>query len=61
VATALVRIEADARCQDGTYGDVWLTADPKVNELLAANPLALLIGMLLDQQVAMERRSPGRR
>ncbi len=30
------------------------TADPKANELLAAEPLAVLIGMLLDQQVTME-------
>lgn len=31
-----------------------LTGDDNADELLAANPLALLIGMLLDQQVAME-------
>jgi uncharacterized HhH-GPD family protein len=30
------------------------TPDPSANELLAANPLALLLGMLLDQQVTME-------
>jgi uncharacterized HhH-GPD family protein len=30
------------------------TPDPEANELLAANPLALLLGMLLDQQVTME-------
>ena len=36
------------------------TEDEAANELLAANPLALLIGMLLDQQFPMERafRSP---
>lgn len=31
-----------------------LTDDPVADELLTSNPLALLIGMLLDQQVAME-------
>jgi len=37
-----------------------LTGDPAADELLGSDPLALLIGMLLDQQVAMERafRSP---
>jgi uncharacterized HhH-GPD family protein len=32
-----------------------LPIDPDANALLARNPLALLIGMLLDQQVPMER------
>jgi uncharacterized HhH-GPD family protein len=31
-----------------------LTGDPAADELLAGDPLALLTGMLLDQQVAME-------
>jgi uncharacterized HhH-GPD family protein len=31
-----------------------LTGDPAADELLATDPLALLVGMLLDQQVAME-------
>ena len=30
------------------------TADPEVNRLLADEPLAALLGMLLDQQVTME-------
>jgi uncharacterized HhH-GPD family protein len=30
------------------------TADPEANRLLAQEPLALLLGMLLDQQVTME-------
>lgn len=36
------------------------TEDEEANRLLAANPLALLLGMLLDQQFPMERafRSP---
>ena len=33
---------------------IHLTDDPAADELLSENPLALLIGMLLDQQVAME-------
>ncbi len=37
-----------------------LTGDPEADQLLETDPLALLIGMLLDQQVPMERafRSP---
>ena len=31
------------------------TGNPAADELLASDPLALLIGMLLDQQVPMER------
>jgi uncharacterized HhH-GPD family protein len=38
---------------------MWLTADPKANELLASDPLALLVGMLLDQQVPMEKAFAG--
>ncbi|MBA9004385.1 MULTISPECIES: HhH-GPD-type base excision DNA repair protein [Thermomonospora] len=32
-----------------------LPIDPRANELLGRDPLALLIGMLLDQQVPLER------
>lgn len=32
-----------------------LSGDPKADDLLATDPLALLIGMLLDQQVPMEK------
>jgi uncharacterized HhH-GPD family protein len=32
----------------------YITGDPEADGLLAADPLALLIGMLLDQQVPME-------
>ncbi len=31
-----------------------ITGDPEADELLASDPLALVIGMLLDQQVPME-------
>jgi uncharacterized HhH-GPD family protein len=34
---------------------LYFTEDEDANRLLAANPLALLIGMLLDQQFPMER------
>lgn len=36
-----------------------ITDDPAADELLSSNPLALLIGMLLDQQVAMETAFAG--
>ncbi|MBM9464966.1 Fe-S cluster assembly protein HesB [Aeromicrobium sp. YIM 150415] len=36
-----------------------ITDDPAADELLTENPLALLIGMLLDQQVAMETAFAG--
>ena len=32
-----------------------MPVDPAANELLTNDPLALLIGMLLDQQVPLER------
>lgn len=35
-----------------TKPSIHLTDDPAADALLSANPLALLIGMLLDQQVA---------
>lgn len=38
---------------------MWLTADPAANELLERDPLALLVGMLLDQQVPMEKAFAG--
>lgn len=37
---------------------VW-TDDPAANELLETDPLALLIGMVLDQQVKMEKAFAG--
>ena len=32
----------------------YMTGDPEADGLLGSEPLALLIGMLLDQQVPME-------
>jgi uncharacterized HhH-GPD family protein len=37
-----------------TTGTIPITGDDAANRLLVENPLALLIGMLLDQQVPME-------
>lgn len=33
---------------------VWLAQDPEADKLLAENPLALLVGMVLDQQIPLE-------
>lgn len=38
---------------------MWLTQDPEANALLERDPLALLVGMLLDQQVGMEKAFAG--
>ncbi len=37
-----------------TTGSIPITGEPEADRLLVDNPLALLIGMLLDQQVPME-------
>jgi uncharacterized HhH-GPD family protein len=34
---------------------LWLTGEPDADALLSSEPLALLIGMVLDQQIPMER------
>src|SRR2546423_1109520 len=34
---------------------LYLATDPAADELLATDPLALLIGMLLDQQIPLEK------
>ncbi len=39
--------------------ELHITGDPAADELLSADPLALLIGMLLDQQVPMETAFAG--
>ncbi|MBO9553697.1 HhH-GPD-type base excision DNA repair protein [Cellulomonas sp.] len=38
---------------------LWLTGDPAADRLLSEDPFALLIGMLLDQQVTMESAFAG--
>jgi uncharacterized HhH-GPD family protein len=38
---------------------LWLAQDPAADELLERDPLALLIGMLLDQQVPLEKAFKG--
>ena len=39
----------------GTMTTLSFTGDEKANSYLSTNPLALLIGLLLDQQIPMER------
>ena len=41
--------------------DLWLTGDPEADHLLSSDPFALLLGMLLDQQVTMELAFAGPR
>lgn len=45
-----------ARAKKGSTlkGDLFITGDPAADKLLNTDPLALLLGMLLDQQVPME-------
>jgi uncharacterized HhH-GPD family protein len=38
---------------------VWMPVEPEANELLSRSPLALLIAMLLDQQVTLEKAFSG--
>ena len=38
---------------------IFFTGDPEADRLLVTDPLALLLGMLLDQQVPMERAFKG--
>ncbi len=38
---------------------LWLTGDPAADRLLSEDPFALLVGMLLDQQVTMESAFAG--
>src|SRR5690554_5962595 len=39
--------------------NTWLTGDPQADHLLDQDPFALVIGMLLDQQVPMETAFAG--
>lgn len=39
--------------------NTWLTGDPQADQLLDQDPFALVIGMLLDQQVPMETAFAG--
>ena len=38
---------------------LWLTDDEAANRLLERDPLALLVGMALDQQIPMEKAFRG--
>lgn len=43
----------------GVAQTLWMTGDPDADRLLDRDPFALLLGMLLDQQVAMETAFAG--
>ena len=38
---------------------LWLAQEPKADELLSRNPFAMLVGMVLDQQIPLERAFAG--
>jgi len=38
---------------------IWMPVEPEANELLSRSPLALLIAMLHDQQVTLEKAFAG--
>ena len=38
---------------------IWMPVEPEANELLCRSPLALLIALLLDQQVTLEKAFAG--
>ena len=38
---------------------LWLAQDPEADKLLAESPFALLVGMVLDQQIPLERAFAG--
>jgi uncharacterized HhH-GPD family protein len=42
-----------------TTRELWITGDADADALLSSDPFALLVGMLLDQQVAMETAFAG--
>jgi uncharacterized HhH-GPD family protein len=44
---------------DGAMATLWMTGDVEADRLLDADPFALLLGMLLDQQVPMETAFAG--
>lgn len=46
-------------CEDGDMTSLFLSGDPKADALLAEDRFALLVGMLLDQQVTMESAFAG--
>ena len=46
-------------CQAAVMADFYLTGDAAADDLLAKDPNAVLIGMVLDQQVTMEKAFTG--
>ncbi len=51
--------ELQAACEDRAMTSLFLSGDPKADALLAEDRFALLVGMLLDQQVTMESAFAG--
>src|SRR5699024_7601801 len=50
---------SESECVDGAMSSVFLSGEPQAVALLADDRFALLIGMLLDQQVTMESAFAG--
>ncbi len=46
-------------CQAVTMSTLWLAQDPAADEMLSEQPLALVLGMLLDQQIPLEKAFMG--
>jgi len=51
------QLESTRACADGENRGMHLAYTPEANALLADDPLALLIGMLLDQQSVVRTHS----
>src|SRR5256885_16648659 len=55
-----LRVIADAGADYGRGAvTIWMPVEPEANELLSRSPLALVIAMLLDQQVTLEKAFAG--
>jgi uncharacterized HhH-GPD family protein len=51
-------LRCSARGRSATL-KLWLAQDPEADKLLAESPFALLVGMVLDQQIPLERAFAG--
>src|SRR6201987_1591798 len=55
-----LRVIADAGPATGRGAmTIWMPVEPEANELLSRSPLALVIALLLDQQVTLEKAFAG--
>src|SRR5438876_1091019 len=57
-STLRVIADAGADYGEGTM-TIWMPVEPEANELLSRSPLALVIALLLDQQVTLEKAFAG--